>query len=131
MKNPFQIGDKKIYEYRVQSKDLASFDEEGLIHPVLSTFTIAKCAEWVCRLFVHEMKEDGEEGVGIMVSVYHHAPALENDNVVFTAELALVEKNKVICKWNAKVKDRLIASGEQIQKIIKVKDFYQTLENLK
>ncbi len=131
MKNPFQWGDKKIYEYKVQPKDFAAFDEEGLIHPVLSTFTIAKCAEWVCRLFVHEMKEEGEEGVGVMVSVNHHAPALENEIVIFTAELVAVEKNKVICQWNAKVKDRLIASGEQVQKIVMVKKFYETLANLK
>ncbi len=131
MKNPFHLGDKKIYEYKVQSKDFAAFDEEGLIHPVLSTFTIAKCAEWVCRLFVHEMKEDGEEGVGVMVSVNHHAPALENEIVLFTAELIEVNKNKVVCQWYAKVGERLIASGEQIQKIVNVKKFYQTLANLK
>lgn len=131
MKNPFQVGDKKTYEYKVKPEDFASFEGEGLIHPVLSTFRIAQCAEWVCRLFVHEMKEEGEEGVGVMVSVQHHAPALENETVLFTAELMNVEKNKVLCQWNAKVHDRLIASGEQIQKIINKKKFYETLAHLR
>lgn len=131
MKNPFKIGEKKQYKYKVQSKDFAYFEEEGLIHPVLSTFTIARCAEWVCRLFVHEMKEEGEEGVGVMVSVNHHSPALENEIVIFTAELTDVERNKVVCQWNAKVQERLIASGEQVQKIVNVKKFYETLANLK
>ena len=130
MLNPFNIGDKKTYQYIVKNTDFAAFDEEGLIHPVLSTFKIAKCAEWVCRLFVHEMKEEGEEGVGVMVSVNHHSPALENEIVTFEAELIKVEKNKVICHWKATVNERLIANGEQIQKIIDVKKFYRTLANL-
>ncbi len=131
MKNPFQIGDTKTYEYLVRPNDFAFFEKEGLIHPVLSTFTIARCAEWVCRLFVLEMKEEGEEGVGVMVSVYHHSPALESDIVLFTAELVQVEKNKVVCKWKATVNERLIASGEQIQKIVNLKKFYDSLENIR
>jgi len=130
MTNPFQIGDTKTYEYIVKKGDFASFEEEGLIHPVLSTFKIAQCAEWVCRLFVHEMKEAGEEGVGVMVSVFHHSPAIENEKVLFTAELVQVEKNQITCKWKATVNQRLIASGEQIQKIISKKKFDDILENL-
>ena len=70
MKNIFKIGDQKQFKKIVLQNETASF-ESGEVHPVYSTFALARDAEWCCRLFVLEMKEENEEGIGTMISVNH------------------------------------------------------------
>ena len=118
MKKTFRPGDIKIYEKEVQASETASFEQEE-VHPVYSTFALARDAEWACRLFVHEMKEDDEEGIGTMISVYHRSPAKIGSKVTFEATVKSVEGNEIICTYRVKVGDRLIAEGEQGQKILK------------
>jgi predicted thioesterase len=115
---PFKTSDTKKYTKVVSSTDIATFDS-GTVHPVYATFSLARDAEWVCRLFVLEMKEADEEGIGTFVHVNHHAPALVNDTVVFTATLEAINGNEIICSFAAHVGTRLIASGRQGQKILK------------
>lgn len=117
MKHPFKPGDTKQYSKTVQANETASFDA-GEVHPVYATFALAKDAEWCCRLFVLEMKEENEEGIGTMVSVIHHTPALVGSNVVFTATVTSLEKNEIVCSFEAHANERLIATGETKQKIL-------------
>src|ERR1043166_679398 len=95
MKNPFREGDIKIYRHVVSQADTARF-ESGEVHPVYATFAIARDAEWSGRLFVLEMKDEDEEGIGTAIEVVHHAPALQGQEVVFTAVLTAVNRNEVI-----------------------------------
>ncbi len=96
---------------------MAAFDT-GPVHPVYSTFALARDAEWVCRLFVLEMKEEHEEGIGTFVSVEHVGPALLGSLVRFTAILLDVRDNRVRCRYEAHVGERMIARGEQEQRIL-------------
>ena len=73
MKTPFAIGDQKKYWHTVSDQDLARF-ASGTVHEVYSTFAIARDAEWSGRLFVLEMKEESEEGIGTGINIIHHAP---------------------------------------------------------
>ena len=57
MKHIFKIGDKKIYSKVVNKNETATF-EAGEVHPFYATFALARDAEWACRLFVLEMKEE-------------------------------------------------------------------------
>lgn len=118
MKNPFKVGDQKSFEKIVTTVETASFDGNE-VHPFYGTFALARDAEWSSRLFVLEMKEDDEEGIGTFVNISHLSPALIGDLVEFTAELKEVKGNNVICKIEAKVGNRIIAEGETGQKIIK------------
>jgi predicted thioesterase len=118
MKNIFETGDIKTYEVLVESKDTAAFDS-GTVHPVYATFALGRDAEWCCRLFVLEMKEEDEEGIGTYLSISHLQPALVGDRVRFVAKVENVVKNEIICSYEAFVGDRLIASGTQGQKILK------------
>lgn len=118
MKLCFNVGDTQHFSRIVSAADVASFDS-GNVHPVYATFALGRDAEWACRLFVLEMKEEEEEGIGTFLYVDHHSPALLGQTVDFTAILVSVEGNKVECTFDAKVGDRLIASGKQGQKIIK------------
>jgi predicted thioesterase len=115
--NPFQKGDIKIYSKIVQAHEKAAFDS-GVVHDVYSTFYLAKDAEWSTRLFVLEMKEPGEEGIGTFIHIDHLSPALIGQRVEFIATLEEVKGNEVICSFVAKVKDRLIATGRTGQKIL-------------
>lgn len=118
MKNPFSLGDTLTFTHIVTGADQAAF-ESGIVHAVYSTFALARDAEWSGRLFVLEMKEADEEGIGTGITVVHHSPALIGQEVVFTAKLTAVNGNEVVTAYEAKAGDRLIASGEQKQKIIK------------
>lgn len=117
MKNPFQPGDVLKYKHIVTEDDAARF-ESGQVHAVYSTFALARDAEWSGRLFVLEMKEEGEEGIGTGITVKHVSPALMGQEVTFTATLHEVNKNEVITDYVAKAGDRIIAEGRQWQKIL-------------
>lgn len=130
MKNIFKIGDCKIYSKIVTEMETAVFDS-GEVHPVYATFVLAKDAEWVCRLFVLEMKEEDEEGIGTLVSVEHFSPALVGSKVDITATIISLKGHEIICSYEARVGDRLIANGKAGQKILKKNKVDKIFEQLK
>jgi len=118
MKLLFKEGDIKNFTRKVSIADTATFDS-GQVHPVYATFAIARDAEWACRLFVLEMKEEDEEGIGTYVSVNHISPVLVGEEVVFEAIVKKIEKNEIVCSYKATCGTRVIAEGENKQKILK------------
>jgi fluoroacetyl-CoA thioesterase len=118
MKKPFKIGDQQEHSYRVQEADLAKFGS-NLVHPVCSTFTLGREMEWSSRLFVLAMTEDDEEGVGTSLYIEHHSPAVVGEELRILATLKAVVKHEILCKIEVRVKNRLIATGETGQKILK------------
>lgn len=130
MKNPFNIGDTKTHTHTVTQDDIAKFDS-GTVHEVYSTFALARDAEWSGRLFVLEMKEEGEEGIGSGLNITHISPALVGQEVTFTATLAAVNKNEVITDYKATVAGRTIAEGRQWQKIVIKEKLDRLFDNLK
>lgn len=129
MKNPFNIGDLKVYSHRVSKEDLASFESEA-VHDVYSTFALGRDAEWSGRLFVLEMKEMHEEGIGTHLSIDHISPALLGQEVLFTSELLSVNKNEVVTSFVAQVGKRQVAKGKQIQKIVAKEKLNRLFEEL-
>ncbi|WP_276499647.1 thioesterase family protein [Pontibacter litorisediminis] len=113
-----QPGDTRTYVKRVTAADFARF-EDGLVHAVCSTFSLAQAAEWAGRLFVLEMKAEDEEGIGTCLTINHKAPAFEGEDVVIVATLMKQEGIDVICSFTAKVGERVVADGETGQKILK------------
>jgi predicted thioesterase len=118
MKQPFQPGDIKSFIHVVGQADTARF-ESGEVHSVYSTFALAREAEWSGRLFVLDMKEQDEEGIGTGITVKHLSPALVGEEILFIAILAEVNRNEVVTDYRATVGDRLVAEGRQWQKILK------------
>ena len=129
MKQPFQPGDKKTFVHVVSEADTARF-ESGEVHAVYSTFALAREAEWSGRLFVLEMKEEDEEGIGTGVNVKHRSPALVGEEITFTVVLAEVNGNEVVTDYTATVGDRVIAEGRQWQKILKKQKLQRLLRSL-
>lgn len=130
MKTPFQPGDHKRHTHRVTDADLASF-ETGMVHAVCSTFALGREMEWSSRLFVLDMKENDEEGVGTFLEIAHHGPAFEGEELEIDAVLESQHGNEVICSIEVKVKNRPVASGRTGQKILKndrIKQIFTRLE---
>ncbi len=130
MINLFKLGDIKVYSKVVQEFEIAAF-ESGVVHPLYATFFLTKDAEWSTRLFVLEMKEADEEGIGTFIEVYHYSPALVGSKVDFYAVLDEVSGNSIICSFTAKIGDRIIADGRTGQKILKKEKLNALIERLK
>ena len=130
MKSIYRKGDKKTFERLVRAEDTAAFDS-GTVHPVYATFALTRDAEWSSRLFVLDMKEDTEEGIGTFVEVKHLSPAFVGQKVIFEAVIEELKGNEVNCLFIAKVEDRVIASGRTGQKILpkeKIEKLFRSLE---
>lgn len=131
MKNLYKIGDQKIFEKTVGAQDIAEF-ESGTVHNVYATFALGRDAEWSSRLFVLDMKDADEEGIGTFLNIEHQSPALIGQSVQFTATITLLDKNAIHCSVEAKVKERVIAiciTGQKIIKKEKLESLFNQLEN--
>lgn len=129
MKNIFKKGDQRKFERTVTKEDIAKF-ESGTVHEVYSSFALARDAEWSGRLFVLEMKEEGEEGIGTRISVQHKSPAFIGDKIEFTASfIEIKEDGEIINSYEARVGGRLIAYGKQGQRILPAEKINKIFKN--
>ena len=129
MKNTHQVGDTTTLQFTVTDKDTATFDT-GEVHPVYATFALGRDAEWTTRQFVLNMKEADEEGIGTFLNIIHHSPALLNSVVDITAIVTAINGHEIICSFEAKCNDRIIATGETGQKILKKDRLEKLFEGL-
>lgn len=118
MKSQFTNGDIKTHHYKVTEDDFASF-QSGVVHPVCSTFTLGREMEWSSRLFVLEMIEDDEEGIGTLLEIAHIGPAFEGEELVITATFENLSGNELICQITVSAGGRAVATGRTGQKILK------------
>jgi fluoroacetyl-CoA thioesterase len=114
----FKTGDKKHYTRVVTENDVAAFHGE-VVHPVCSTFSIARDVEWTTRQFVLEMRDNDEEGVGTFVNIEHKSPAFVGEEIIYTGIVEKINGHELICSFVANVGERLIAQGQTGQKILK------------
>lgn len=106
--------------------DVASF-HGNIVHEVCSTFTLAREAEWATRQFVLEMRDADEEGIGTFVTVNHKAPAFVGEEIVIAGRVEELNGHELICSFEAKVGERLIAEGKTGQKIFKKEKLAQRM----
>jgi predicted thioesterase len=129
VKDIFKTGDILEHVHLVTPDDTATF-ESGTVHPVYATFALARDAEWTCRQFVLEMKDDDEEGIGTFIHVAHKSPALVGEEVHFIAVVGAITGNEIICSYKAMVGYRVIAEGTTGQKILKKEKLDAIFEKL-
>ncbi len=130
MKEIFKVGDVKMHNYLVTIEDVAKFDS-GVVHSVCSTFALAREIEWSSRLFVLDMKEDDEEGIGTAVTINHHSPALVGNELIIMAQIKSIRGNELICQIEIKSGERLVATGSTGQKIlskVKIEKLFSSLD---
>lgn len=130
MKTVFKEGDRKTLSFTVGPKDLAAFNERP-VHPVCSTYTLAREIEWATRQYVLDMKEEHEDGIGTHLSIDHISPAFEGERIDIRSWIKEINGNELICGYEAKVSDRLIARGDTGQKILTKAKIEEIFSNLK
>jgi len=118
MKYLFKPGDHKEFRTVVKEADQAIF-HGTLLHPVCSTFALARDIEWSSRLFFIEMKEEDEEGVGTLLEIEHRSPAFVGEELVIRATVARVVGNELICDIEVKTGPRTVAVGKTGQRMLK------------
>jgi fluoroacetyl-CoA thioesterase len=119
MKEVVKTGDERQHRYTVKEEDVARF-ENGLVHPVCSTFALAREMEWASRLFVLDMCEADEEGIGTHVHVEHIAPAAVGEQLLFRARIDVLSGNALSCSiCVSTISGREVARGSTGQKILK------------
>lgn len=118
MKSCFNPGDKKIYVSTIVPGDQAIFHGE-ILHPVCSTFALAREMEWSSRLFFIEMKDEDEEGVGTFLEIKHHSPAFVGEELIITATVGSIIGNELLCNIEVLVDKRIIAIGKTGQRMLK------------
>lgn len=117
MKNIFKAGDIKEHRTVVRSQDVAAF--QGMtVHEVWSTFALAREVEWTTRLFVLEMKDADEEGIGTYLEILHAGPAFVGEEIVIKGIYETITGVELTCSFEARAGDRLIARGKTRQKIL-------------
>lgn len=103
--------------------------EGKIIHRVCSTWDLAHQFELAARKVLVPHLEKDEEGIGSGVSIDHCSPALHDSIVVVTATVIKTCETEVVCSIEAKVGARLVATGEQIQRVFPVKTIERILAN--
>lgn len=130
MKNIFTAGDVRIHRFTVKEADVAAFGGEE-VHPVCSTFALAREIEWSSRLFVLEMKEEDEEGIGTRLSIEHRSPALQGEELQISAKVESLTGNELICSVLVKAGERIIAEGRTGQKVLKKEKLEKIFSKIK
>lgn len=129
MKEIFTSGDIKIHSFIVGAEDVAKFEKQA-VHQVCATFTLAREIEWCTRLFVLDMLEESEEGIGTQLTIQHQSPALIGEEVVVEGCFEAIEKGEIICSYIARVKERQIAIGKTGQRILPQEKIKQIFNNV-
>lgn len=130
MKSRLKIGERRSFLHKVGKDDVAMF-ETDMVHPVCSTFTLAKYIEWTSRMFVIDIKKEDEEGIGTMLHIDHISPAFINDKMSFEATVDTIEKNELNCNVIVSVGDRIIAkakTGQKLLKRVRINEIFSSLE---
>jgi predicted thioesterase len=68
---------------------------------------------------VLDLREPDEEGIGTHVSIDHKNPAFIGEEIIFTARIEALEGGLLTCSYEARVGDRLIATGKTGQRVLK------------
>ncbi len=118
MKHTIKIGDQLSYSRVVQEEDVAAFQGE-VVHRVCATYTLARDIEWTTRQFILRWRDDDEEGIGTFLSIDHKSPAWVGETLVIIAQVEKIMGNELICSYEVKVNDRLVAVGKTGQKVLK------------
>ena len=130
MKNIFKKGDRKKYLHRVSENDIAAFHGET-VHPVYATFALARDMEWSGRLFVLEMLEDDEQGIGTFIEIDHKSPAFVNEEVQIEATIEAIDGHEIVCQVKVTIDTRLVAVGRTGQKILKKEKLERIFNKIK
>lgn len=88
-------------EITVTEQMTVHFEELGKLHPVYSTYWVAKHFEEAGRKMVLDFLEEGEETIGTQLEVNHTASTLIGMKVTITATFHKQERNRIYASLKA------------------------------
>lgn len=118
MRNRFKKGDQKRHRFIVKEQDFATFNGE-VVHPVCSTYKLGQEMEWSSRLFMLDIIDEDEEGVGTMLHIDHLNPVFVGQEVELIATFESFEDRNLLCNIEVYSQEQLVAKGRTGQKLLK------------
>src|SRR5436190_1223944 len=101
----------------VVKEDMRPIFDGIAVHDVCSTWTLVHYMELAGRKVLLEYLEPHEEGVGSRIECDHVGPARIGRTVRVVATVASASDRELVCDMAAYVGDRLIASGQTVQRV--------------
>jgi len=105
------------HQFMVKQQDVPIFNEQ-VVHQVCSTYKLAQEAEWAGRRVLLQLIDQNENGIGSAITLNHHAPAHVGATVEVTAKPVSLAGNKLICSFEARIGNLLVADGTTEQVIL-------------
>ena len=126
MKQSLRPGISKVKRFTVDRDRTISFmGEEGRVY---ATPSLIRDIEHACRDLLLEHLDEGEDSVGVEITVRHLAPTLPDMAVEITATVKSVEGRRVTFDVEAKDEIELIGSSTHTRFVV---DIAKTHERLK
>ncbi len=104
------------HPYTVTEADYPVFDGHT-IHPVCSSYVLAREFEWAGRRVYLSARPEGSEAFGTEVVIEHKSPAFLGEEITIRATPSGYERGFLYVDCIAQVGDRLIATGRTGQKV--------------
>ncbi len=117
MKSTLKVGQRASISIDVTDEMRPQFDGV-VIHPLYSTWSMAHHMEIVARRVLAEHLEEDEEGIGTHLSIDHVSPAHVGSKVTIEAEAIEVDERSLVCEVIARVGDRVVGRGRQVQRVL-------------
>ncbi len=105
-------------EITVTDAMVARFDELGLVHPVYSTWMMAKHMEEASRKVILPFLEEDEDAVGHAIEIVHLAPTAVGERVRIRATIERVDGRRIYCTLEARNQRERIGEGRNIQVVL-------------
>ncbi len=105
-------------EITVTDAMVARFDELGLVHPVYSTWMMAKHMEEASRRVILPFLEEDEDAVGHAIEIVHLAPTAVGERVRIRATIERVDGRRIYCTLEARNQRERIGEGRNIQVVL-------------
>jgi len=126
MKDSLRPGVSRVGRIQIdRDRTIGFMGEEGRVY---ATPRLVQDIEHTCRNLILEHADDGEDSVGIDVSIRHLAPTLPGMTAEITATVSAVEGRKVTFEIAAKDNLEPICAGTHSRFVV---DKGKTLERLK
>lgn len=115
-------GASETMVVEVTDEMAAAFDDEQ-VHPVYGTAALVRHVEQVSRRLLKPHLQEGEEGVGVRVSVEHRAPVPVGARVELTASVADVNPHHLVTEVTARFSGRVVARGTFEQAVVELAEW--------
>ncbi len=100
------------------TEDMCPAFDGVIVHRVYSTWSLAHHMELAARKVLAPNLQEHEEGIGSHLSVDHLSPTPVGKTVRVVATCTEVDDQGVVCEVVAYERERIIACGKQVQRVL-------------